>query len=694
MPEDYVDPNFTALMVADNPQDRPPNPNVNRLPTYNRGLTFNPSDLKDYMLASAYDEDGNPTNIEPSVDYSSGPMFENLRNWGSYLFSPEDQQRMKDSLDWKKVAGGKNFLDTANSSDPRDQQLVKDYTTRVQSMNSSLEQHVNNYMDKFNEARNPGFGGVFGPLLNMVDPRQDLMRSFILPSMSLYSGVSGLAGLAGGAGTIGGALSGANTISNIAGTNNTDIGRAISLGSLINSGVNVGSGVADGSILDRARNVLSNTAGGGGDGIGTSVGEGGGDGTDDLLGNDLGNEYIGDPSAIAAANPNLYPGGVLPVDGQSTGFNPGDSQGQYVPTDTSVVKGNEFPNGYADDTGLRMPPPSLDLPVSSQATPSGNPSIADNLLALAPGAAAVAGTATNDGSPMTGGDQVQYGTGTTTTPSNSPMNAGDGGFTSGYTGGSTNIFDTFLNKLSGSSVQTAIKAAQILAGVASGVRGVNGSNNISPTAAQNMADPFASSRQQYIDKLNALMANPSLTMSQPGYQFALQQGMQGLNRNLSKSGMSTATPGFPGTPASGAAGIAQQVYGQNFALKSYNDYVNQLSALSGATQRPSAGSDAYLNAQKAASEAASAGWKSIGQASGGLLDLFSGKSPQSGSTNAPAVGGGAAGGSGGFNLSNMNPSVNYSPVNWNDYTPAGPGFDGTVESSLDGYDTSSFNFDN
>lgn len=703
MPEDYVDPNFTALMVADNPQDRPSNPNVNRIPTYNRGLTFNPSDLKDYMLASAYDEDGNPTNIEPSVDYSGGPMFENLRNWGSYLFSPEDQQRMKDSLDWKKIAGGKNFLDTANSSDPRDQQLIKDYTTRLQSMNASLEEPVNNYMNKFNEARNPGFGGVFGPLLNMIDPRQDLMRSFILPAMSLYSGVSGLAGLAGGAGTIGGALSGANTISNIAGTNNTDLGRALSLGSLINSGVNVGSGLADGTILERARNVLSNTAGGGGDGIDTSAGEGGGDGTDNLLSNDLGNDYIGDPSAIAAANTDLYPGGVLPVNGQSTEFNPGNSQGQNVDTptsglssvvDSSVVRGNEYPNGYSDDTGLRMPPPSLDLPVNFQATPSGNPSIADNLLALAPEAAAVAGAAANDGSPMTGGDQIQYGTGTTTTPSNSPMNAGDGGFTSNYTGGSTNVFDTFLNKLNGSSVQTAIKAAQVLAGVASGVRGVTGSNNISPTAAQNMADPFASSRQTYIDKLNALMANPSLTMSQPGYQFALQQGMQGLHRNLSRSGMSTATPGFPGTPASGAAGIAQQVYGQNFALKSYNDYVNQLSALSGATQRPSAGSDAYLNAQKAASDAANAGWKSIGQATGGLLDLFSGKSPQSGSsTNAPAVGGGAtAGAGGGFNLNSMNP--NYSSVDWNNVGTAGPGFDSTVESNLDGYDTSSWNFDN
>jgi len=222
----------------------------------------------------------------------------------------------------------------------------------------------------------------------------------------------------------------------------------------------------------------------------------------------------------------------------------------------------------------------------------------------------------------------------------------------GITGAGTSVFDTFLDKLSNNPVQTAIKAAQVVSGIASGVNAMNAP--ISPTDAQKMADPFASSRQQYIDKLNALMANPSLAMSQPGYQFALQQGMQGLNRNLSKSGMGTSTPGFPGTPASGAAGIAQQKYGQNFALKSYDDYVNQLSALSGATQRPSAGSDAFITAQKAASDAANSGWKSVAQASGGLLDLFGSKSPQTGSTvTAPPVGGGAAAGG------------NFSPASWN-----------------------------
>ena len=371
MSEDY-DPTFAAqmasVMVADNPQDRPPNPNVNRLPTYNRGLTFNLSDLKDYMLASAYDEDGNPTNIEPSVDYSGGPMFENLRNWGSYLFSPEDQQRMKDSLDWKKIAGGKNFLDTANSSDPRDQQLVKDYISRLQSMNASLEKPVNNYMDNFNEARNPGFGGVFGPLLNMIDPRQDLMKNFILPSIAGYSGVSGLAGLAGGAGSFGGGLSGANLINNIAGTNNTDLSKALSLGSLINTGVNVGSGLADGSLLEKAKNIGSGdvslndiaTIGSfvpgpigdiaklakpfiGGSGSSGSGGDGGEDTSPSGSGSGLydadiiGLQQMAEDAGLTgeAAENFVNQGGLSSV------------------VDSSVVKDSEYPKGYSDDTGLK-----------------------------------------------------------------------------------------------------------------------------------------------------------------------------------------------------------------------------------------------------------------------------------------------------------------------------------------------------
>lgn len=138
-----------------------------------------------------------------------------------------------------------------------------------------------------------------------------------------------------------------------------------------------------------------------------------------------------------------------------------------------------------------------------------------------------------------------------------------------------------------------------------------------------MADPFAPSRQQYINQLNAVMANPSLTMSQPGYQFQFQEGLQGLNRNLAKRGMGTGTPGQPGVPAAGAAGMAQQRYGQQFAQSSYNDYVKQLAGLAGATQAPSVGATAGLNAQEQAQRQAQKGWGALGESAGALSTLFS-----------------------------------------------------------------------
>ena len=205
--------------------------------------------------------------------------------------------------------------------------------------------------------------------------------------------------------------------------------------------------------------------------------------------------------------------------------------------------------------------------------------------------------------------------------------------------GSTGVFDQFINYVSNltpSSAANDIKSASDLAKLGSSVVGIGSGINsivnpgISPTAAQNMTDPFASSRQQYIDQLNAVMANPSLTMSQPGYQFQYQQGLQGLDRSLAQRGMGTSTPGQPGTPASGGAGIAQQKYGQEYALSSYNNYVNRLAGLAGATQQPAQGGQAALTAQQAAQKQAQAGWGALTQGAGTLSTYFGG--PQTGGT--------------------------------------------------------------
>ena len=219
------------------------------------------------------------------------------------------------------------------------------------------------------------------------------------------------------------------------------------------------------------------------------------------------------------------------------------------------------------------------------------------------------------------------------------------------------VWDQFVNSLSTpAGVASALKTGAGLTGLFSGINSIR-NPGISPQSAQTMADPFAPSRQQYINQLNAVMANPSLAMSQPGYQFQFQQGLQGLNRNLAQRGMGTGTPGQPGVPAAGGAGMAQQRYGQQFAQTSYNDYVKQLSGLAGAGQNPSVGATAALNAQQQAQQAAQAGWGALGQSAGALSTLFG---PQRG-TQPPAP---VSNGVPSWNQPTSIPDIPIAPTGW------------------------------
>ena len=240
------------------------------------------------------------------------------------------------------------------------------------------------------------------------------------------------------------------------------------------------------------------------------------------------------------------------------------------------------------------------------------------------GTAAVGGAAGATGTGATGAavTDAAVGAGGATTGTSgmgAATAAGAAGTAAAGTAAGGGVFDTFMDSLStGSNI---LKTGAALASIGSGIDSIINSG-ISPTEAQNISDPFASSREKYITQLNALMANPSLTMSQPGYQFQYQQGLQALNRNLAKRGMGTDTPGQFGVPAAGAAGIAQQQYGQKYALGSYSDYVNQLAGLAGATQKPSVGGEAALNAQKYAQAEAQRGFSAVGTGAGTLSTLF------------------------------------------------------------------------
>jgi hypothetical protein len=113
-------------------------------------------------------------------------------------------------------------------------------------------------------------------------------------------------------------------------------------------------------------------------------------------------------------------------------------------------------------------------------------------------------------------------------------------------------------------------------------------------------DPYGQYRGQAATQLNTLMNNPSLAMSQPGYQQQLQQGTQA----------SQAAAAASGTLQSGAQSAALQNLGQTTFSQYYNSQLANLMQLSGASQSPAA---AGLAQQQAAGLAQNRGYQNLGQ---------------------------------------------------------------------------------
>jgi len=205
--------------------------------------------------------------------------------------------------------------------------------------------------------------------------------------------------------------------------------------------------------------------------------------------------------------------------------------------------------------------------------------------------------------------------------------------------GAGGLLSSFMNSVSANPMMKALLTGQGIAGIVSGLTSTNGL--MSPQQAQAMADPFASSRQQYITQLNALMANPALTTSTPGYQFNLQQGLAGIEAKQAKSGISR----------TGAGDIGVQQFGQQAAMSSFDQQVANLSKLSGAGQSPSAGAQAALTAQEQMVKQRNAGMQAIGQGIGAI-----------GQAQIPGVGGTQPGGysmPNGWSMTDPNVNTNY-----------------------------------
>ena len=158
--------------------------------------------------------------------------------------------------------------------------------------------------------------------------------------------------------------------------------------------------------------------------------------------------------------------------------------------------------------------------------------------------------------------------------------------------------------------------AQIVGGVSrlAGAAGqIFGGANALKTGRQvqpGLADPNSPYRAGYASQLANLVNNPSSVTQTPGYQFRFGQGLQGLQ----------ASQAAQGRLVSGGALLQSQQFGQNFANQSYNDQVNTLAQLSGATQSPAQGAGAMANIANTNLGTTLGGWQNI---AGGVGNIAS-----------------------------------------------------------------------
>lgn len=183
-----------------------------------------------------------------------------------------------------------------------------------------------------------------------------------------------------------------------------------------------------------------------------------------------------------------------------------------------------------------------------------------------------------------------------------------------YLGGAGAAAGTTAAATGGGLFGTGLTASQLASGVsaagtlASGVSGLVGGNTTSPAAA----DPYAAYRSADAAKLQQLINNPSLTLSQPGYQLQLQQGMQQAQRVAMASGAGQ----------SGAEQIALMNQGQGTFSNYYNTMLANLMQTSGASTSPASGAVAAANVASANQKTTGGYLSQVGQGVGGLASIY------------------------------------------------------------------------
>ena len=133
-----------------------------------------------------------------------------------------------------------------------------------------------------------------------------------------------------------------------------------------------------------------------------------------------------------------------------------------------------------------------------------------------------------------------------------------------------------------------VSAGAAVLGVANSMGAFGGSGpGGGGTATQGQIDPYGAigGRSQAGNQLMSLVNNPSLALSQPGYQQTLQQGMNASNASAAATG----------TLQSGGQQAALQSMGQNNFNSYYTQMLNQLGTLSGATSQTPSGAASVQN---------------------------------------------------------------------------------------------------
>lgn len=118
------------------------------------------------------------------------------------------------------------------------------------------------------------------------------------------------------------------------------------------------------------------------------------------------------------------------------------------------------------------------------------------------------------------------------------------------------------------------------------IRGVQGRDLDEAGAAAAAADPFAQQRGEYMKQLAAFMKDPSSLRDQPGYQFALNEGLD----SVAAKGNS-----MFGTTRSGNTAAALEKYGVGYADQAYNTHLSQLMQLAGVNAGSPAAAGALLS---------------------------------------------------------------------------------------------------